>query len=196
VSLNNLPKFTTLSYVWRDSNARESVGIEGHTLQITSSLANALRGVYRQFTTNPLDNSAEQWLWADGICINQADDHEKNHQVPLMREIYSKCTRMFSWLGAEEEGAWKFLDAINFVSSKISQIPGYELFMSQLDHHGGTSDHAMMEYYNRLEHGQGHDFADLTWLQKYYDNKPTFNSKRDAVFVNLHELFVLPYWER
>jgi hypothetical protein len=33
-------------------------------------------------------------------------------------------------------------------------------------------------------------------LRKYHANKPTFNPKRDAIFVNLHELFVLPYWER
>jgi hypothetical protein len=84
VPSDDLPSYTTLSYVWGDSNGKECVVIEGKKLEITSNSANALRDIYGQLKSCPVDVSAEQWLWADGICINQADSYEKNHHVPLM----------------------------------------------------------------------------------------------------------------
>jgi hypothetical protein len=38
-------------------------------------------------------------IWADGICINQADGKEKNLQVQLMRKVYSKSQHVLVWLG-------------------------------------------------------------------------------------------------
>jgi len=40
-------------------------------------------------------------VWVDAICINQADDQEKKHQVDRMRDIYSNCTRVVLWLGSD-----------------------------------------------------------------------------------------------
>ena len=42
-------------------------------------------------------------VWADAICMNQADDEEKNHQVRLMRQIYQRATRVMIWLGDGDE---------------------------------------------------------------------------------------------
>jgi hypothetical protein len=39
-------------------------------------------------------------LWADAVCINQADPVEKSSQVLLMPHIYSQATRVLVWLGA------------------------------------------------------------------------------------------------
>ncbi|KAF2240440.1 hypothetical protein BU26DRAFT_512304 [Trematosphaeria pertusa] len=38
-------------------------------------------------------------IWADALCINQADLSEKEHQIPLMRKIYSLCKSTAVWLG-------------------------------------------------------------------------------------------------
>jgi hypothetical protein len=38
-------------------------------------------------------------LWADAVCINQADILERNHQVALMGAIYFKTQRVIVWLG-------------------------------------------------------------------------------------------------
>jgi hypothetical protein len=35
----------------------------------------------------------------DAICINQDNVEEKEHQIPLMREIYGSARRVFIWLG-------------------------------------------------------------------------------------------------
>jgi hypothetical protein len=199
VSLDDRPDYTTLSYVWGDPNARESVEVEGHILRITSSLASALRDVYGQFKSCPLDASTEQLLWADGLCINQADDHEKNYQVPLMREIYSKCARMFSWLGAENEGDIReILDAINIVSSGISESTGYDFFMRQIVQNACIPGHGLMEFSCGLEYESVHEFIDLTWLRKHYNNSfdIEIDFERDSIFTKVARLFHLPYWER
>ncbi|KAJ3493347.1 hypothetical protein NLG97_g4791 [Lecanicillium saksenae] len=38
-------------------------------------------------------------IFIDQICINQEDDVEKAHQLPLMQDIYSQCRRAVIWLG-------------------------------------------------------------------------------------------------
>lgn len=40
-------------------------------------------------------------LWADAICINQADVEERNYQVSMMVHIYSRAQRVVIWLGEE-----------------------------------------------------------------------------------------------
>jgi hypothetical protein len=41
--------------------------------------------------------------WNDAVCINQDDMVEKQHQVCLMGEIYSKTVRVIIWLGEEPD---------------------------------------------------------------------------------------------
>lgn len=38
-------------------------------------------------------------LWADAICINQADAEEKRSQVEIMRDIYVSAHQTWVWLG-------------------------------------------------------------------------------------------------
>jgi hypothetical protein len=38
-------------------------------------------------------------LWIDGVCINQTDILERNRQVQLMGEIYSRASCVLIWLG-------------------------------------------------------------------------------------------------
>lgn len=45
--------------------------------------------------------------WIDQICINQGDSSEKNRQVPLMGEVYSKAGIVKAWLGEEAEDGEK-----------------------------------------------------------------------------------------
>jgi hypothetical protein len=37
-------------------------------------------------------------VWIDAICINQEANDEKDVQLPFMREIYSKMSRVIAWL--------------------------------------------------------------------------------------------------
>jgi hypothetical protein len=118
VLLEDHLEFTTLSYMWGTSTAKDVVDIDGKTLQIHLSLANALRDIYHRWNDGETDTGAENWLWADGMCINQTDTEEKNHQVSLMGEMYSRARKMYSWLGADNERVRRIIDTFNLVPER------------------------------------------------------------------------------
>lgn len=51
-------------------------------------------------------------LWVDTLCIDQNDVIEKNHQLPLMGEIYSKASQVIVWLGPQEDDSDLAMDLI------------------------------------------------------------------------------------
>ena len=85
------PEYEALSYCWGDPKVTEEIIVNNYPLQITTNLASALRVLTM--------NGKGRKLWIDAICINQLDNEEKEHQVPLMREIYSKSVAAIIWLG-------------------------------------------------------------------------------------------------
>ncbi|KAM0426550.1 hypothetical protein ACHAPT_008242 [Fusarium lateritium] len=85
------PSYQALSYAWGDPLDRRPIFVDGKTTNVTVNLFNALRRLRLQ--------DDEQRLWVDALCINQADDAEKSHQVNLMRDIYSRTTQAILWLG-------------------------------------------------------------------------------------------------
>ncbi|KAK1974411.1 heterokaryon incompatibility protein [Colletotrichum cereale] len=89
--------YRALSYTWGLPEKSHSIDVEGARLGITASLDAALRHVRRE--DEPVT------LWIDQICINQADAEEKNEQVPLMTQIYSKAELVLVWLGPAADGS-------------------------------------------------------------------------------------------
>ncbi|KAF2995165.1 hypothetical protein E8E14_001903 [Neopestalotiopsis sp. 37M] len=81
VSLNDEPAFEALSYVWGDGRDTVEINVDGKTANVTRNLGTALRR---------LRGSTPRVLWVDALCINQSDIDEKNNQVPLMSELYTK----------------------------------------------------------------------------------------------------------
>lgn len=95
----SLPTYTALSYMWEfDSqnptrgSIRRRISVQGAgRLQIEENLWQFL--VAASSNTMELtacDKNQNHWFWIDAICINQNDVAEQNHQVGLMRRIYSK----------------------------------------------------------------------------------------------------------
>lgn len=100
-SLDDAPSFEALSYAWGDATNRIAVEYGDKEMQITQNLYDALRHLRHL-------NSA-RYLWADAICINQADLVERGAQVQLMARIYSEADKVLLWLGQERQ------DVINTV---------------------------------------------------------------------------------
>ncbi|KAK0705930.1 heterokaryon incompatibility protein-domain-containing protein, partial [Lasiosphaeria miniovina] len=88
------PEYEALSYVWGDPAPSQRIRIRDadadgdcdETMAVTANLHAALRRLRQP--------DQPRTLWADGICINQADAGEKSHQVRQMGAFYSRARRV------------------------------------------------------------------------------------------------------
>ncbi len=96
MSVTNPIPFEALSYVWGSSNRHDTIDFNGKVLQITESIAKALRCLR--------DTVEPRVLWADQVCINQNDLVERSQQVRHMSAIYQKAKKVLVWLGDDEGG--------------------------------------------------------------------------------------------
>lgn len=88
--------FEAISYVWGSNTKNKDICVDAARLRITTNLSIALRQCRRP------DNA--RVLWADSICINQADLVEKALQVALMARIYSTSQCTLICLGDDCQG--------------------------------------------------------------------------------------------
>jgi len=89
--IDNAPPYEALSYVWGAPTPSADISCNGQRVEIGLSLSQALKRLRLE--------EADRIIWADAICINQADEAEKSHQVPMMGSIYSLAKRVVVWLG-------------------------------------------------------------------------------------------------
>ncbi|KAL8386857.1 hypothetical protein RB595_010339 [Gaeumannomyces hyphopodioides] len=88
------PIYEALSYVWGYTSVpADQITVNGVPKDVTRNLYRALRRV--RSSDHP------RVPWVDAICINQADIPERNHQVRMMRDIYSCATQVLAWLGED-----------------------------------------------------------------------------------------------
>lgn len=131
VSLEREPSYAALSYTWGTPFRRSAsvwsyrgmvqylrewaeqyrtriptIVIDKHRVPVTPNLRSAL-----QHLRHP---SLPLVIWVDAVCINQNDNEEKEHQVTLMRKIYTQAKTTFVWLGPAADDSEK---AINFIAS-------------------------------------------------------------------------------
>ncbi|KAF2818793.1 HET-domain-containing protein [Ophiobolus disseminans] len=110
-NLDEKPQYTALSYVWGVmAPIPDTVVCGGVLLPVTANALSALRNLRTKlggFT-----------IWIDVVCINQLDESEKSHQLPLMGEIYDGATTSYFWLGDSmppRQKAMNFLSQTGFV---------------------------------------------------------------------------------
>jgi Heterokaryon incompatibility protein (HET) len=95
VDLHQNPAFMALSYAWGAPGDVLNFACSGEVLRVHENLGNFLHRARLLQHQMP--------IWIDAICINQADDAEKNNQIPIMGEIYSKASQVIVWLGDNTE---------------------------------------------------------------------------------------------
>jgi hypothetical protein len=112
------PNYDALSYTWGSPDTPQvalvgSGSFESSTriMKIGANLALALR--YLRYTRKP------RTLWVDAICINQADELERNHQVKFMASIYSMAHQVVIWLGPESTSSDLALATIQSLGTQI-----------------------------------------------------------------------------
>jgi hypothetical protein len=82
--------YEALSYTWGSTERTDHVTINGRKLTITQNLYLALE--HLRFKEH------DRILWIDSLCIDQANDAEKGHQVRQMGDIYQRAERVVIWL--------------------------------------------------------------------------------------------------
>jgi hypothetical protein len=115
-SISNPLRFTALSYAWGSPSRQNDLTIDESTLKITKSVHDFLPYLRRHLGT--------EYVWIDGVCINQDNDNEKTAQVPLMGEIYTKATEAIIWLGPSDDDIDAALNAIPLLNAKLGGIEG------------------------------------------------------------------------
>jgi hypothetical protein len=96
--------YEALSYVWGSEDKPQSIVVDDRNLNITQNLHVVLLRLQ--------DYRFSRIIWVDAVCINQADVKEKEHQIPLMAEIYANASRVLVWLGDIEDSGDRALRAI------------------------------------------------------------------------------------
>lgn len=108
-----------LSYCW-ESNLESEIGayrdiiLNGSPFRVKINLWRALNALVDQREPTCKPQLLEDWslkyfqrcprmnqlsyFWVDAICINQNDTEERNHQVLLMKHVYSRAALVIGWL--------------------------------------------------------------------------------------------------
>jgi hypothetical protein len=114
---------------------------------VTTNLEAALRYLRHEFMV--------RILWIDAICIDQSNIEERNHQVPLMKTIYSNATSVRAWLGNPTTGSD---DAIVILRELGQGVPLQEIKLQDRLVHDSDLQ-AIIELMTR-------PWWDRTWVQQ------------------------------
>jgi len=95
VDLTTSPSFTALSYVWSSPEPDQTIACNGVDIGVSANGYSALRHLRTSLGSFT--------IWIDGICIDQANTKEKEHQILLMGDIYSQAANVYVWLGEGNE---------------------------------------------------------------------------------------------
>ena len=87
-------EYAALSYCWGDPNDTVEILVNDVPTPVTANLADALRG---------LQSIGVIRVWADALCINQADGQEKSQQIRNMTQIYSRAIKTYAWIGIDAD---------------------------------------------------------------------------------------------
>ena len=98
-------QFDASSYVWGDATHLMPILVDNKLFLVTRNLFEALHSFRK-------NNVVPGLLWMDAICINQQDVDERNHQVTLMRQLYSQAEKVRIWVGPESEHTGVLFDKL------------------------------------------------------------------------------------
>lgn len=116
--LINPTKYAALSYCWGDPKAATNIIVNDVEYPVTVNLADALHQLRSLNVTR---------VWVDALCINQADEEEKGHQIQYMKHIYSRSEETYAWTGKDESGvsgeAIFFLQVLLLERTRLEDFP-------------------------------------------------------------------------
>jgi hypothetical protein len=127
-------------------------------LRITLSLASALRRLR--------SNTKIRKLWADAVCIHQANDEEKTGQVRMMAQIYKNARCVCVHLGhgfLKLERCFEFFSLLAYLCIKIL---GRDVIGYNYSKHNNLIRAAFLEAFNSDSFSPVQAFLNLPWFKK------------------------------
>lgn len=101
-------EYQALSYTWGHPTANQLIQLNGTPFRIRDNLWDFLQHARKQRIT--------KYLWIDALSIDQSQVGERNHQVGMMGDIYSRAECVIIWLGhcsnEQRDGLEDFFDAL------------------------------------------------------------------------------------
>jgi len=95
--------FSAISYVWGPySEPVDTIICGKSSVEVTANCLSALQHLRKALGSFT--------IWVDAICINQKDNTEKSHQIPLMDQVYSLSNVVYVWLGEGNEQSDRAMD--------------------------------------------------------------------------------------
>ena len=128
-------QYQALSYTWGDSSKMCKFLCNGMVHHITENLHSALIAIRETVRRNAISP-----VWADAICINQADLKERESQVKIMKDIYKSAFITVVWLGGTKEQSAKVFDTMDMLH-EACQNPSFQELLQRDELDFGVLDH-------------------------------------------------------
>lgn len=111
--------YHALSYTWGIEMNETDIVVSGQQMKIRKNLERALLRL-----RSPTHGTA---IWADAICINQADVEEKNQQIPRIAQIWDKAMSVACFVGEPDNHSDLALDFVKRLQKPVWWRPGNDL---------------------------------------------------------------------
>ncbi|KAI0805635.1 HET-domain-containing protein [Xylaria sp. FL0064] len=148
-NLSSRWQYSAMSYTWADEsgNADRSGAVtlekDNVTIKVTKNCEAALRRLRH--------SQLRRDVWIDAICIDQANDRERNYQVSLMSEIYTSAGHVVAYIGEGTAETDKLIDWLNSIKlaeldvpSSLSSITAADMTV-QLERYWAIGREALMD---------------------------------------------------
>lgn len=121
--LSEKPEYDAISYVWGTDAPSREITIDGQGVVIRKNLFRALRRFRRSTERNDSQETSgrnlQRKLWADALCINQADIPERNQQVQSMKLVFAQARSVLIWLRESVESDWLAFDVFKIAQGIV-----------------------------------------------------------------------------
>jgi len=105
------PAYVALSYAWGAKERYDDIQINGSSFPVGRNLWHFLNQMRMQ--------GQDVILWIDAISIDQANVLEQNHQVQMMREIYTQACCVWVWLGEADDATMSDV-AMQYLETRVA----------------------------------------------------------------------------
>lgn len=144
-TLRSCPEYTALSYAWGDITKYGTIKISDRKeLSISENL-------WRFLDTQRRSIAEPRLFWIDAVCIDQDNVLERNHQVALMKRIYSRADEVYVWLGPASDNSELAMDFLAHRASRALRARGLGYAPVWTDQEGAAMrDLCEREYWRRM----------------------------------------------